>query len=124
MSKKGVYKLDFSVGRQGDLTGVFIATDEQVEVLLKEDIQVYFGEVMGKHSEVYGPIDEGEIILITEEKKVVDMVEEFELSTGYDPFTYQSIGFDYETNGIEYNEEYEEFQVEELVNEIIKRDKK
>ena len=43
------YNQDF--GRMGSLDGLFICTKEDLESLNGKD--VYFGEVLGKHSEVY-----------------------------------------------------------------------
>ena len=45
---KGLYEFYWECGRQGDLTGVFIADSESVAALL--DKEIYFGEVLGKHS--------------------------------------------------------------------------
>lgn len=47
---KAIYKMDCDCGRMGSLQGVFIAEKEHVTVLLKKKIEVYFGEVLGKHS--------------------------------------------------------------------------
>lgn len=49
---KAIYKLNADYGRNGNLTGVFIAEKEHVAVLLENKIEVYFGEVLGKHSEI------------------------------------------------------------------------
>lgn len=38
-------------GRMGDLEGIFVCTRDELESL--NGIDIYFGEVLGKHSEVY-----------------------------------------------------------------------
>jgi hypothetical protein len=119
MSKEAVFKLDYSCGRQGDLDGVFIATLEQVDVLVEEGIEIYFGEVLGKHSEIYGPIDDGEIIFITDDEKVVKLMLQYDLTMGHNPFNYTSINFDYESYGIE----DEDDEIGTLVNKIIEKRK-
>jgi hypothetical protein len=43
-------------GRMGDLTGLFVATEEQVAALAGRN--VYFGEALGKHSDIDFRFDE------------------------------------------------------------------
>ena len=64
-----LWKFHWDCGRQGDLDGVFIATEEEVQSLVGQE--VYFGEVLGKHSEVYGTIEQGEITMITNNAEAV-----------------------------------------------------
>ena len=45
---------------------------------------VYFGEILGKHSEVYGTIEEGEITLESDDPLVVKNAVE----SGYNPLDY------------------------------------
>lgn len=56
----------------GNLTGLFKATDAEVENLLGK--QVYFGDVEGKYSEVYGTIEKGEITLESDNPVVVEAI--------------------------------------------------
>lgn len=58
---KALFKMIFDCGRMGNLEGVFIADTEDVEYLLNNEISVYFGEVLGKHSEISGIIDRSEL---------------------------------------------------------------
>ena len=85
---KGLYKMYFDVGRMGSLAGVFIANTKEMDDLIKSGKEVYFGEVLGKHSEVYGPIEDDDITLVTTDEKVIAMFEEHELSSGFNPFDY------------------------------------
>lgn len=62
--------------------GLFKATDEQVENIIGKE--VYFGEIEGKHSNVYGTIEKQEIELVSDNPIVVESVPEF----GYNPFGY------------------------------------
>ena len=86
MSKKGVYKFDWDCGRQGSIDGVFVATDEDVKDIIGKE--VYFGEVLGKHSEIYGPIEDGEIKLISDDNVVVDLFEKHNIQCGFNPLDY------------------------------------
>ena len=113
--KKGIYKLNFSCGRSGDLEGIFVSTKERVDKLVQSQIEVYFGEVMGKHSEVYGPIDEDEIILVTDDKKAVEIVEKYYLHNGTNPFNYTSTN--YELKGYD----LDDMCIGEIIDILIKQ---
>lgn len=60
------------------LGGLFVATDEEVQNLIGKE--VWFGEYDGKHSEVHGTIEEGEITLVSENPVVVEAVGDFGLN--------------------------------------------
>lgn len=49
---KYLYRFYWDFGRSGSLEGLFVATEEEVNESI--GAYVYFGEVLGKHSEVYG----------------------------------------------------------------------
>jgi len=92
--KKAIYKLNVDCGRMGNLEGIFIATIEQVNKLISSEIGVYFGEVLGKHSEIFGSIGNEDIELLTDNEEAVRVVEDYGLSNGYNPFDYTSINFE------------------------------
>lgn len=85
---KAVYKLHYDCGRMGELTGLFIAEKEDVEKLIESGEEVYFGEVLGKHSEICGPIEECDLTLISTEENVIKLIEEHGLENGFNPFDY------------------------------------
>lgn len=58
--------------------GLFVATDEEVQNLIGKE--VFFGEYEGKHSEVYGTIEEGEITLVSDNPIVVEALGNFGLN--------------------------------------------
>lgn len=91
---KKVFRFNLDYGRQGTLSGVFVSTQEKVDCLINRKIEVYFGEVLGKHSEVYGALEPNEITLISDNPEVVKVVEENGLTNGYNPFDYTAIGYD------------------------------
>ena len=62
--------------------GLFKATDEEVRSLIGRTI--YLGELDGKHSDVEGEIEEGEITLVSEDPHVVEAVPEI----GYNPMEF------------------------------------
>lgn len=71
-------------GRQGDVEGYFKATKEEVENAIGKEVN--FGEILGKHSEIYGTIEEGEIELISDNP--IEVMNEIEC--GYNPLEYLS----------------------------------
>lgn len=85
---KALYKMDFECGGNGSLQGLFIADTLDVKYLVDNKIGVYFGEVLGKHSEVYGWVAKKEIKKITTDEIAIKVVEKHGLENGYDPFEY------------------------------------
>lgn len=89
--KKGIYKLHIDCGRSGVVEGLFVTYTLYVEALLASKVVVYFGEILGKHSEIHKAIEPEEIKLITKEKKVVKMFEAYNLAIGHNPFNYETL---------------------------------
>lgn len=112
--KEVLFKLDVDCGRSGSLEGVFISTQEKVDYLIKSKIKVYFGEVLGKHSEIYGSIEPKEIIKITDDENVIKIVSDYGLESGFNPFDYTAIGLDGEFN---------DMCVSEIVDILMERNK-
>lgn len=106
---KAIYKLHFDCGRQGELTGLFIAEKEKVEKLIESGIEVSFGEVLGKHSDVCGPIEESDITLVSDNTDLLIMFIMYNLETGYNPFEYESYSL----------EGYEGMLVEEIIDKLL-----
>jgi hypothetical protein len=49
---KILVKFYWDCGRNGDVEGLFITTKKELKYAIGK--QIYFGEILGKHSEVYG----------------------------------------------------------------------
>lgn len=80
--KQCLWSFYWDCGRQGEVEGLFKATKEEVENAIGK--KVYFGEILGKHSEVYGVIKKGEIELVSDDPiKVMSATE-----SGYNPLEY------------------------------------
>ncbi len=114
---KAVFKFNFDCGRQGELEGVFISTQEKVDILMEKEIEVYFGEVLGKHSEIYGTIDKGEIEFISDNEEVVNIIEEYGLTSGYNPFNYTSIHYE-----IEGEEDITDMSIDKIVEILLEKE--
>ena len=85
---EAVYKLHKYCGRLGDLEGLFIANKQEVQDLIDSGKTVYFGEVLGKHSDVAVSIQEKDISLVTADDKVIEVIRKFDLENGFNPFDY------------------------------------
>ena len=80
--KECLWSFYWDCGRQGEVEGLFKATREEVENAIGKE--VYFGEILGKHSEVYGTLEEGEIELVSDNPiEVMNTTE-----SGYNPLEY------------------------------------
>ena len=96
-------------GRSGNVSGVFICTKQQIADAVGKE--VYFGEILGKHSEVYGTLDEGDIEILSDDQYFISLMLEIfpdgEIS-GYNPLSYVQ-----ETE----EDEYEDQHFEDLYEE-------
>lgn len=109
---KGIYKLNIDLRRHGSLEGTFIAEKEHVKVLIESKIEVYFGEVLGKHSDISGSIEDVDLKLVSDSPEAIKIVEELGLQTGYNPFEYTTIN---DTDGL---------TVLDVVKKIIEQNRK
>ena len=67
---KKLYKFEWDYGRQGSIDGLFISEEQEVRSIVGKHID--FGEALGKHSQVYGEIEEDDIIEIKVSQSVID----------------------------------------------------
>ena len=77
-----LYKFYWDCGRQGDVEGIFKAKKSFVESVIGNE--VYFGEILGKHSEVCGDLEDKDLEIISEDPIVVMNTPE----SGYNPLEY------------------------------------
>lgn len=105
MTKKVLYKFFWDCGRMGEVESVFIATPDEVANVIGKD--VYFGEILGKHSDVYGTLEESEFTIISDDQEKIEWLKGVAGSTisGYNPLDYIYIEEDYEDD---YEDDYEE----------------
>lgn len=85
---KKLYSFYWDCGRSGDLSGLFIAEESEVQKILGKE--VYFGEVLGKHSEIYDTIGIDDIKEVSSDTEKVEWLENLLGSTvsGYNPLDY------------------------------------
>ena len=83
---KKLFKFYENCGRMGDLSGIFIAEQEDVDKLLGKEI--WLGEVLGKHSGISVTIDADSITALTDDQDFIEKFEEFGCASGIDLFDY------------------------------------
>lgn len=76
-------------GRQGEVAGLFVCDKEKLESSYGK--QVYFGEILGKHSDVYGTLSKEDITIKSEDQQFIATLEGIIGSStisGYNPLSY------------------------------------
>lgn len=83
-----LYRFFVDCGRSGYLEGLFVAQPEELNEAYGTTL--YFGEVLGKHSEVTVKFDPEDITLISEDKEFVKkLVEIVGVNvSGFNPLSY------------------------------------
>ncbi len=83
-----LYKFEWDCGRQGTVTGIFVAKKEEIEEVIGKG--VYFGEILGKHSEVYGTLEASEFKILSDDQDYIKKTKEIFGKTihGYNPLDY------------------------------------
>jgi hypothetical protein len=88
MNKKHLWKFYWDCGRMGEVEGLFVATQEDIDEVIGKEI--YFGEILGKHSEVYGTLDNEDLKKIElDQKSIETLISELGNTwSGYNPLSY------------------------------------
>ncbi|PPA87931.1 hypothetical protein C4A76_10670 [Brevibacillus laterosporus] len=86
--EKFLWKFYWDWGYSGGLAGLFVASENEIQALVGKS--VYFGEVAGKHSEVYGTLEQGDFHKISLDSETIEkVVEVLGVSwSGFDPRDY------------------------------------
>lgn len=86
--EKYLWRFDWDCGRSGNLDGLIVATEEEIRGLIGK--HAYFGEVLGKHSEVHGDIEEGDFTKVDIDSDAVTKVSAVlgRSWSGFDPREY------------------------------------
>jgi hypothetical protein len=98
-----LWRFSWYFRRGGEVESLFVATEEEVNNLIGQ--YVYFGEIMGKHSEVCGNIDDGDITKLDISPEAVEEVTNYLGTTwsGYDPRNY--VRYECSVCGCSYSED-------------------
>lgn len=83
-----LFSFYWDCGRMGSLEGLFVASQEDVDNLIGK--QIYFGEVLGKHSEIYGDLSIEDLKVIEIDQDAIDKIVAVTGTTisGFNPFEY------------------------------------
>ena len=83
MKQRAIYKFSRFFGRAGDLSGVFVATPEEVAAIVGREVR--FGEVLGKHSEVSAVMQTSDFTFVSDDETFVALFDKHDLATGTNP---------------------------------------
>lgn len=84
---KKLWKYGEYFGRMGELEGVFVADEAEVQKAMGRT--VYFGEVLGKHSDISTTLDGENVTLLTDDQEFIQKAKEYGLvPVGIDPIAY------------------------------------
>lgn len=84
---KKLYRFYWDCRRMGDVRGLFVADEADVEAAIGK--HVYFGEILGKHSEICGTLDRKDLEVVTDDQDFIEKFVRFGCSgSGYNPLTY------------------------------------
>lgn len=86
---KVIAKFYWDCGRMGEVDAIFTCTKEELENAYGKE--VYFGEILGKHSEIYGTFREGDITILSDDQEFIAKFEAIlgeGTVSGYNPLDY------------------------------------
>ena len=84
---KALYKFYWYYGRMGNVEGFFIADIRDVANAIGK--QVCFGEILGKHSDVYGTLSKGDLRVVSCDQNLIEELSKIGLDLcGYNPLNY------------------------------------
>lgn len=77
-------------GRIGHVEGLFVCEKEELEKAIGK--QVYLGEVLGKHSEIYGALEREDVTILSENQEKIEWLLSVcgnnDTISGYNPLYY------------------------------------
>lgn len=95
---RNLYNFYLDCGRMGSLDGLFVASPEEVEAAIGKE--AYFGEVLGKHSEISVIVLEENITLVSDDQDKVEWLVEVTggntTISGFNPLEYIEEESDYD----------------------------
>lgn len=89
---KALYSFFWDCGRAGSIEGLFIA--EQSDVNAATGKEIYFGEVLGKHSEVCAELGADDVAVKSNDQELIAKLEAIfgQNVCGYNPLEYLAQG--------------------------------
>ena len=85
-----LYSFYWDCRRMGDVDGLFVAEVAEVEASIGK--KVYFGEILGKHSEICGTLDRKDLTVKSDDQdfiaKLLAVFDGRRTISGYNPLSY------------------------------------
>lgn len=84
-----LYKFFWDCGRSGNVAGLFVGDDQKVISAIGS--AVYFGEILGKHSEIYGELGYEDLEVVSDDQEKIAWLVEImggRTISGYNPLSY------------------------------------
>lgn len=81
-----LWKFYWNCGRMGSVESIFTATQEEIDSILEKEI--HFGEILGKHSEIHGPLIKANLTLLSSDQTFVNEFIQLVGNIGHNPFDY------------------------------------
>lgn len=98
-----LYRFKWDVGRMGTVRGIFTADENEIAKAIGESVS--FGEILGKHSDVYGTLEEKDLTVLTDDPVFIAKFDEYGCESGYNPLDYLSDEDEDEDSDAEENED-------------------
>ena len=83
-----LYYFEADFGRMGTIDSIFVADDKEVKEAIGKT--AYFGEILGKHSDIIKDLEEKDFIVTTTDQDFIDkFIKIFgKYACGYNPLEY------------------------------------
>ena len=77
------------MGRGSDIIGLFVSDEGTIAAALGKEVGL--GEANGKHSDVHGPLEAGDLTIVTDDQDFIEKAEAYKLvPVGWNPLEYLS----------------------------------
>lgn len=83
---KKLYKFYWDCDKLGEISGIFVEEQEDLEGILGKVI--YFGDILGKGTEVLGTFTEDSVEVLSEDQEFIEMFEDVVGQHGCNPLDY------------------------------------
>lgn len=86
---KNLYLFNWDCGRDGDIDGLFAAEEKEVEETIGQEI--YFGEILGKHSNIFGILKREDVEFISSDQELINKLDDLfggGSYSGYNPLYF------------------------------------
>ena len=80
---KNLYRFYWDKGRMGYVTGTFVAEESEITAAIGK--QVYFGEILGKHSDIYGILKAEDLTILTDDQDFIEKFSQLHCESGHNP---------------------------------------